>query len=95
MTKVKPVESGPSRNALTGQKRIRTVGSLRPAQILEPVEPALAGANEIDVAVAVDVDGRDLQAGAGGSSGEVLLSVTLGTFLRRVLGGLGRDDHDR
>ena len=38
-------------------------GSLLPdSQVLEQVEPALAGADEVEVAVAVDVDGGHLQA---------------------------------
>src|SRR3954454_25303874 len=62
------------------------------AEVLEEVEAALAGADEVDVAVVVDVDGGHLEAGAGGAGGEVLLGVAPGGVGGGVLGGLAAVD---
>src|SRR5262245_38015430 len=67
-------------------------GSGPGADVLEEIEPALAGADEVDVAVAVDVDGGHLQPGAGGAGGEVLEGQTLLSFCRGVPGGLSLED---
>ncbi len=51
-------------------RRIKLSRSLRRPQVLEQVQPALARADQVEVAVAVDVDGGQLQAGAGGAGRE-------------------------
>src|SRR5690349_11605833 len=45
--------------------------SLRDSQVLEDVKPALARADEVEVAILVDVDGGELQSGAGRTVREV------------------------
>src|SRR4051812_34115146 len=66
--------------------------STRLAEVLETVQAALAGADEVDVAVAVEVDGGHLQAGAGGAGGEVLLGIATGGLRGGVLGGLSGEE---
>ena len=54
-------------------ERLRnSTSSLRDPQVLEQIKPALAGADQVEVAVAVDVDGGHLQPGAGRAGREVL-----------------------
>ncbi len=51
--------------------------------------PALAGVDQVEIAVTIDIDGRHLQPGPHGAGGKSFLSITLGAF-RGVLGRLPR-----
>jgi hypothetical protein len=62
------------------------------AQVLEQIQPALARANQVQVAVAVDVDGGELKAGSGGARREIVEGEALLDFLRGVLGRLSLKD---
>src|SRR4051812_21448098 len=61
-------------------------------EILEVIEPALAGADEVEIAVLVDVDGGHLEAGPGGTRGEILLGVPLRNVGGGIPGGLALED---
>src|SRR3954453_4814357 len=62
------------------------------SQVFEQVEAALAGADQVDVTVAVDVDGGHLKPGPGGPRREVLHRVALGTLGGGVPGRLALED---
>ena len=63
-------------------RKLQVIGSFL-RQVLEQVQPALPRADEVEVAVAVDVDGRDLQARPGGPGGEIFLGVPFVGFWGR------------
>ena len=63
------------------------------SQVLEEIEPALARAHQVEVAVTVDVDGGHLQAGAGRAGREVLEGQAVGPLRRCILGRLALEDH--
>src|SRR3972149_2384487 len=62
------------------------VGSLGTGQVLEQIQPAFPRADQVDVAVAVDVAGGDLWSRAGRAAGKIDLRISLGP----VLGGVSR-----
>ena len=61
-------------------------------EVLKQVEPALSWAHEVESPSLIDINGRHLQAGAGGTGREVFQRQAIAALCRSILGGFALED---